>query len=195
MLYRTQQTVEPTSEALLIDEVKDHLRVDTSADDNYIQSLIKTARMMTENTIDKALLTQTWKFYFDGFPRCDVIEIPKAPIQSITSVEYVDTDGTTQTWASSNNWSLDTTGIMPRIILDYDQTWPDTEGSRNNVIITGVFGYTSLDAIPEPIKHAMMMLIGHWYENRENTLVNGTVLSMPFATKALLDQYKTSWAT
>ena len=50
----------------------------------------------------RALLTQTWDMYLDEFPCAGEIIIPLSPLQSVTSVSYVDQHGATQTWASAN---------------------------------------------------------------------------------------------
>lgn len=40
------------------------------------------------------------------------------------------------------------------------------------------------------VKAAMLLLIGHWYANRESVAVGQTVAEVPFAVEALLQPYR-----
>ena len=76
-------------------ELKTHLRVDTTAEDDYIDTVILAATDYFEQRSWRQLITATYGMYLDAFPT-DFIEFPKAPLQSITSVVYQDTNGATQ---------------------------------------------------------------------------------------------------
>jgi hypothetical protein len=95
-----------------------------------------------------------------------VIDIPLPPLQSITAVRYLDFAGTLQTVdPSAYNVSLDTPG---RIQPQYSHVWPISRPTIDSVQITFVAGYgATADKIPSPFSQAMKLLIGHWYEHRE----------------------------
>lgn len=40
------------------------------------------------------------------------------------------------------------------------------------------------------VKAAMLLLIGHWYANRESVAIGQTVAEVPFAVEALLQPYR-----
>ena len=42
----------------------------------------------------------------------------------------------------------------------------------------------------DDVKAAMLLLIGHWYANRETVSVGQTVAEVPFAVEALLQPYR-----
>lgn len=42
----------------------------------------------------------------------------------------------------------------------------------------------------EDIEMAMLMLIGHWYENRETVSVGSTTSALAFSTEAILQPYR-----
>lgn len=44
--------------------------------------------------------------------------------------------------------------------------------------------------LTEDVKAAMLLLIGHWYANRETVIVGDTVAEVPFAVEALLQPYR-----
>ncbi|ENT2841557.1 TPA: phage gp6-like head-tail connector protein, partial [Klebsiella pneumoniae] len=42
----------------------------------------------------------------------------------------------------------------------------------------------------DDVKAAMLLLIGHWYENRETVSVGQAATDIPFTVEALLQPYK-----
>lgn len=178
----------PTSEPVTVDEVKDDRRITTTDDDDYIDSLITAARLHIEHYTRKTLVTQTWLAYLDGFPSLGYIELDKPPLASVSSVQYVDENGSTQTFSSSN-YVVDTTGAKGRIRLAYSQSWPTTRAQPQAVTITFVSGYGEPLEVPEDIKRAIKLLVGHWYENREAT-TGFSISELPFGLNAILSQLK-----
>lgn len=185
----------PASEPLLRTEAKLHLRVDSSFtdDDSLIDALITAARQHVENHTRRALVTQTWDLSLDGFPACNEIAVPLPPLQSVTSVKYTDSGGTVTTWGTSN-YLVDVAHQPGRIVPAYGVYWPVfTPSPSNPVTVRFVTGYGAAGAVPEAIKAAMKLLIGHWYENREAVAgnSNSTALApVPLAVEALLAPYR-----
>jgi len=60
--------VPPTTEPLSLDEVKEHLRIESSAEDALLQVYIEAAREICEHNTSRVLVTQTWESVFDAFP-------------------------------------------------------------------------------------------------------------------------------
>ncbi|MFA5208492.1 MAG: head-tail connector protein [Candidatus Paceibacterota bacterium] len=163
----------PIDWAVTLDEVKTHLRITGTDDDKYLQSLIYAAQQRVEEEYGLALTPATWEAYLDTFPKGE-IEIYRYPIASITSVKYIDNNGATQT-VSSGNYSTDITGQPARIIPDNSYDWPEVEEVANAVQIRFVTGWTTPEIIPADIKHALLLIIGDWYLNREDQNFNFTV--------------------
>lgn len=177
----------PALEPLSCDEARAHLRVDVhDEDDLTITPLIKAARNYCEKVLDRALITQTWKLYLDAFP--SMIELRKPPIQSVSGITYTDNDGATQT-LSTSIYSVDSKSEPGRITLAYNQVFPTYRAIENSIVVTFVAGYGADGTyVPEPIKHAMKFLIGHWYRNRE-AVTPGSYQNIPQAVDALLASY------
>lgn len=133
---------EPYAEPLSLSEVKNHLRVPTAdtTDDTLITSLIKAARQACENFQNRAYVAQTFKLVLDSFGDCTEIILPRPPIISVDSVQYIDTNGTLQTLASTV-YDDDLYSHPSRIALAYAQSWPSIRGDINSVIITYKAGY------------------------------------------------------
>lgn len=182
------QTSAPSVEPISTTEAKSHLRVDTSDDDTLIASYIKSARHYIENYINRQIIQATWVLKRRGF--VDELYLPRGPLSSVSSIQYVDADGATQTLAGTV-YTVDADSNPGRIVLAYGKSWPTVRDQINNVTITFVAGYgTATTDVPEPLRQAMRLLVAHFYETREPYII-GTILSaVPFAVESLLWQYK-----
>lgn len=193
--FTPQLVTAPTVEPLTATEAKLHLKIDSTTDDDLISSLIIAARQYAETVTSRALITQTWDIKYDEFPReiDEAIVLPKAPIASITSVTYLDTSNVSQTWNSSNYLTDLPSGSWAgfgRIRPGYQVTWPATYPVLNAVTVRIVCGYGVASAVPDGIKAAMKLLIGHWYSNREAAVVGTTTEELPMAVNSLLWGFK-----
>jgi uncharacterized phiE125 gp8 family phage protein len=177
----------PTSEPVTVAEAKAHLRVDLSDDDVLIESLITAARVHIEDATSRALITQTWRINLDDWPPCGYLCLPRPPLQSVTSVVYTDSAGTAAT-LSASKYAADTDSEPGRIVLNCGQTWPVTTlATSNPIVITYIAGYGAAAAVPQQLKQAILLLLGHWYENREGSIVgSGGVSPIPFAIDSLI---------
>ncbi len=154
----------PTVEPVTVAEVKTHSRITGTDDDAYLTLLIKAARNHVENITNRALITQTWDWTLDGGLR-DVC-IPKAPLQSITSVKYTDDNGTEQTLATSY-YKVDDVSEPGRVVLAYSQSWPTARQEINNVTMRFIAGYGDASTdVPDDINFAILWIVDHWYEHR-----------------------------
>lgn len=177
----------PTAEPVTLLEAKDHLRVDGADEDALISVLITAARKWCEEYTGRQFVTATWDWTMDSF--CPSFVAPIPPLQSVTSIKYLDTAAVEQTLASSV-YRVDAVSEPGRIALDYGQSWPSTHPVINAVTIRFVAGYGAPQAVPEPIRQAMLILIGEMYEQREESLVGTIQSSVPFGVRALLTPYK-----
>jgi uncharacterized phiE125 gp8 family phage protein len=165
-------TTAPTEEPLSLVEAKLHLRVTVSTEDALITSLILAARERCEELSARSFVTRTYALYLDGWPCGDSLLLPMPPIQSVTSVTYVDSAGVTQTMPSSDYYLAASGG---RLVLAYGAGWPATAlRGRESVIVRYVAGYGAASVVPAWCKHSMRLLLAHWYMNREE-VTSGTV--------------------
>lgn len=178
----------PSVEPVTLAEAKLHLREDGGAQNDHISNvLIPAARQWVEKRTWRALITQTWDFTWRRFPPGRELHVPLPPMQSVTSVQYYDTDNAQQTLASST-YLTDVSESAGIIRLKDDQSWPDTYTDRPSaVVVRAICGYgDAASDVPEHFIHAMHLLIGHWYANRENVVVGTTVASVPDTVHDLL---------
>lgn len=185
------RTVEPTEEPITLAEAKAHLRVDDTTEDTYISALITAARAHAESLTERQFITATYVLRLDEFPvRCtDIIRVPRPNLLTVTSITYVDQNGDTQT-LSSTLYQVDIASLPGRIMPAYGQLWPTTRCQLNAVAVTFTAGYGAAAAVPVPIKHAVKLLVSHWFENREPVVVGTITSEVPTTVKALLGPYR-----
>ncbi len=183
----------PALEPLSLNEAKAHLRVDTGDEDTLIDSLITTARLQLEAALNAAFITQQWQWTFDCWPMSTIIELPLRPLQTIDAVRVVDGDGT-PTLIDPVTYAVDAAADIPRI-ASRSGYWP-TPGARLNGIeidFTAGFGAAPTD-VPEDIRHAILLLIAHWFEHREppgaTTATTSGPVAIPDAVSVLLKRFR-----
>ncbi len=176
----------PTEEPIDLESAKAHLRVTDNEEDNVINGLIKASRAYAEKYLRRQFVSATYALRMDLLPWKIVLPIP--PLQSVTSITYVDFAGATQT-ISSSDYTVERYGEPGFIVAAYNLTWPTVRGHVNDVCVTFVAGYGAATAVPASIKQAMLLLIGSGYENKEAAVVDQgfSALDVPFGVEALLD--------
>lgn len=186
--YRSLVRVaQPAVEPVSLREAKVQARVDSEADDAYIQSLISVARQYVEDQLDITLLTTTWEASYDLFPVWAIV-LPRPMLQaSNITVTYRLGDGATSTKTSAaGDFQVDTRTVPGRIYPNWSQTWPSVRGDENSVVVNYKAGYgDDGTAVPPICKHLMLTLVAHWYETRQ-IVAPGTFGTVPKTFETLL---------
>lgn len=205
----------PAAEPVTLAEAKLHLRVDVADDDALITALISAARQHAEMITQRQLVTATWKLVMDAFPGNSQMGVPagrmfslpghaillnKSPVQSVTSIKYLDMGGVQQTMPSTD-YVVDTSTEPARITPVFGKIWPISLPQIGAVEITFTAGYGapngatppvwSPSTVPEGIKAWMKVRIGSLYQHREELAViqAGKIEPLPFID-GLLDPYR-----
>lgn len=184
------RTGAPAAPALSLTDAKAHLRVDGADDDALIGSLIETATAHVERAWGVALITQSWTVVRDGWPDTWLVELPMSPIQAVQSVTTYDADGAAAVFDPAHYFA-DTASNPPRLVLGGTAPWP-RPGRRANgieVAVTAGFGDAASD-IPQPVRQALLLLVAHWYENREPADLASGLESVPGTVAGLLAPYR-----
>lgn len=185
-----QLVTAPPAEPVTLAEAKAHLRVLHASEDAKITSCVKAARLHTEATTGRALITQTWDFWLPKFPASGVIELPRPPLQSVAHVKYSDPDGLEQTLAT-NLYEVVAPGVIGFLELVPNATWPATRAVTKAVNVRFVAGYgANPENVPEDIRSAVMLLTEHLYFNRGATTVEA-LKATPLGVDSLLGGHRT----
>lgn len=163
-----QLVTPPTQEPLTIADARAQCRIDLTDEDVLLLGYIQAARDQLETEMRRQFLTATYRYGCDTFGGHHCLRLPRPPLQSVTSVSYIDTAGATQTLATTV-YGVDTLSEPGKIYLKEGQSWPSLREQPNAVQVVYVAGWPSPALVPAEIKQAMRLLIGHWYEQREAT--------------------------
>jgi len=137
-------------------DAESHLRLNLL--DTQVLAHVAAACEHVQSVTRRSLVTQTWELTLDCFP-FGPIELPMPPLQSVESITYTDPAGATQTW---EDYVVDAAGS--RVYPIHGTDYPDTLPVPSAVTVRFVSGYA---ATPEPIRAAILLLVGDLYENRE----------------------------
>lgn len=185
MRFALTQTVAPTEEPVTLIDARAQIRLDEASDAPLLPSMIGSARRKVEEFTRRQLVTATFTLKLDKFPSGSTIDVPRPPLQSVSSITYVDTGGSVQTLVASV-YTVDTDSHPGRISLAFGQVWPAIREQDNSVIVTFVAGYGAATAVPDTFKDAIRLLISHRWENREAVLVGTIAKELPEAVSSLL---------
>ncbi len=160
MWYPSTVTVAPAAEPVTLQEAKQQCLVDSTDDDALLTRLIKAARSHVERYCNARWAEQTIVCECTGF--ADFVRLSEGPLKSVTSIEYVDGAGATQT-IDEAVYEVRKDGLEPSIELKSDQSWPNIRpGSR--ITLTAVFG----GDVPAEVHHAILVFVDAAYHSREN---------------------------
>lgn len=177
----------PVAEPITLSDVKMYLRImtdDTSEDEAIIIPLITAAREFLEDATGRSLALQTVASYVSSF---ETVRLPRPPFIGVTSISYKDKDGVSHTLDASDYYCDEAEGVL------YFPSAPTVElYPQNPITITYQTGYTSL---PKTLRQAMLMIIAHWYTNREAVQIGSRIneVAADFALQHIISQYKVWW--
>lgn len=177
-LTRTGTTYTTLASDLLA-SVKEFIGVsDAGQDSTVVTPLIEDAIRYVEDKTGIVLALSTWEQKQDRFPvaGCDLL-IRKPPVASITSVVYVATDDSSDTWDSAR-YDTDLASWPGRIRPAPDYTWPTTRGNQlDAVTVTFTAGYSALANLHPAARRAINLLVSHWWYHREAVGTFGDAVS------------------
>lgn len=170
-------------EPVSLEDIKNYLRVDITDDDVLISNLIKTARDYVERITNRSIVTKKYEYILDAFPN-GYIQLPRPPLISVEQVVYKTADGVEKVFT---DYITDSESEPARIIAP--NGWPsESLYPVNAVKVTYQAGYSQM---PESLKHAIYMLVAHWYENRQPFIATERIgKEVEFAVNALLYPFR-----
>ena len=182
---RDYVSVQPLVEPITVEDARLHLDLDDNYYDSQLSQLITVARKRVEQDSRRSLVSQTHVLSMDTFPTSGVIEIPTAPVISVTSVTYVDTNDAVQTF-SDTKYSVDSNNTPSRIVINDGEDFPTVRGHYDDIKVTYVAGYgTSRNDVDEVAKFAIKMMISHLF-NSPSITAHGTVNVVPLGYDSLV---------
>ena len=168
--YRSlTQSTGPSAEPLDSADIKTHTHISHDAEDSLLDSMIAASRHHVEEITGVQLINASWTMKLDGFPNSSELVLPRGPIQSVTSVTYLDTAGDTQTLVEDEDFVLDGDVRPPVLYLAADvNDWPSTYNEPNDVTVIWVAGYGAAGtSVPDRFLHCIRLMTASLFMNRE----------------------------
>lgn len=189
--YRLSLTTPPAIYPVTLEQVKDFLRITGTDEDSLLTNYITVATGSAENYTRRAFITQTYKMFMDHYPMQNketwwtgvkelpistltdtgVIEIPKPPLQSVTSFTTYDNNNTSAVFDSSNYYVSTYSGDYAengRLTLKDGSVYPYFTRNSDGIEIEFTSGYgDTADDVPWQIKQGILQEISYMYQHRE----------------------------
>ena len=179
----------PAIEPVTIADAKAHMRIDNAAEDVLIGSLILTSRLHVEAALSVAMITQMWTLVLDRWPSGDTVEIPLSPLQAVPAVRVKNASGVGVV-VPPTNYLVDIASRPPRLV--WNQAWrPDPGVAVNGIEIDLTAGFgIGATSVPAPLKHAILLLVAHWYEHRDPVVIGASEARIPDAVTDLIAPFR-----
>jgi hypothetical protein len=196
----------PAFEPVTLDQAKLYLRVDIPDEDGLIQGLITAARVACEAILRQAIPATTWAWSLDSFPGGGgyyrrgyrdaglgpgwypggdtPLVVPNPPLIAVESIQYRDSGGALVV-LPPEAYEV-STGFGSRIQPAPGSAWPVAQAQIDAVTVRFRSGRASAAEVPQPVITAVLMLVAHWFENRDTTVIGPAVNRIPDAVDLLL---------
>ncbi|MDF1607281.1 head-tail connector protein [Hoeflea sp. YIM 152468] len=180
------QTDPPLAEPVTLAEVKAHLRIDASDEDDLLEGLIRVARAHLEAATGMALMSQSFRLVLDDWPRSEVIPLMRTPVQTVDAILLYDADGVEQ--------NLDLSGLLldgtahPARLVVRDRTRPSQP--INGIEIEFTAGFNTAAEVPPELKRAILIHSAHLYEFRGAVTADMQPASIPAGYDRLIGPWQ-----
>jgi len=120
------------------------------------------------------------------------IRLLGGPVNGLDSIHYTDAAGVDQVMTDAQ---FDSYEEPARVLPAAGASWPPTQIRMAAVKVRYSAGYSlpddspNLPPLPKPLKQAMLLVLGHLYENREDS-VDVALESIPLGAQALARPYR-----
>jgi uncharacterized phiE125 gp8 family phage protein len=177
----------PAVSPVTLDEAKRHCRVLHDDDNSYIEALIAAATNHFDGwdgVLGRCIVEQTWR---QDFCRLDCLRLAIGPVLSISAVTFYDSNNVSQTLDESS-YELRRDYLGNYVALASGQSWPTSYRRDDSVSVSFVAGQP-VEKVPASLKAAILLLIGHLYENRE-AAGPSDIAELPFSVSTLISKFR-----
>jgi uncharacterized phiE125 gp8 family phage protein len=176
----------PAEEPVSLVEAKAFLKVDDTAEDGLITTLIGAARLHIEGVTGRALLAQSWRVVLDDWPTSRVVKLPVTPFIELTEITAFDAAGGAHLVPLAQFMSE-----PDRLLLPADVAGMPALREQQGIEIDYVAGFgTEPGDVPRDIRQALLVLVAYWFEHRDAVIVAGSGTVVPSGFERLVAAHK-----
>lgn len=175
-MFTLTRITAPAAAPVTLAEAKAQVRVDHDDEDLLIQHYIDAATAWLDGRagiLGRCLVTQSWQMDLEAITSPILLPFPDSEIDSAVFTD-----------AAGGDIAYDPGLQDQRLLLR------PLAGFGRPAAITFIAGYGAPADVPAAIRQAMLLLIGHWYENREAVSLGASPSALPMAVDALLALYR-----
>lgn len=179
----------PTTYPVDLPILHEHLRLSHTDEDALLLDYLRAACAYVEQQTRRALMSQQWRLSLECWPSSTaLIELPRPPLASVESITYIGAAGLRNTVAAEQ-YATSSPSPLPGVAPIWGEIWPAARPERDSVQITYSAGYADAQDVPADLCNAILLLIAHWYENREASTL-GNLSEPPYSVEALLSSHR-----
>lgn len=177
----------PSTKVVSVTDIKAHLRIDTSDEDDLLGAYIDAATEMAENFCGRHFITHEYKLSFNNVTSVASLIYPDCVLKTEgdnNPIHWIDAAGAEQ---ESPDAYIDAYSNPSIVYLNSDFTSPTLkDNSANSFWYEFKTGFGSADTdVPEAIKQAIKLIVSDMYYFREDRK-----RKFPMASEILLQPYK-----
>lgn len=185
MKYSVSFTSEITpADVISTADLKLFLRVDHDEEDTLIEALRAAAIAHIENYCNLKLGSVSAVMYLDDFPSW--FEIPYGPVTAVNSISY-NVSPTSTITLDTGTYYVDLNRKPARVAVINPPSVYDYVYGGAQISLT--LGYTEAE-VPSALVHAVRLLVGHYYEQRQESIAGTIIASIPSGVHSLINPYR-----
>ena len=218
MGYTIKRITAPAERLVTAQEVKDQIGADPDVGNPTVERIIDAVTLEAEKYTGRAFITQTFELVLDHFPKerpsdapwwldtvysfANAVEIPRPPLQSVTSIKVFDYENQEST-INSSVYFVNTRSEPGSVVPQQLETWPTEVLPEAGVVIRFVAGYGDNPTdVPADIRLAVITQCAHVLSQRDPsvksesidnasvTYRDGDMNGLIGTVKGMLDDYR-----
>lgn len=181
----------PSALPVSVAEAKQFARIDHTADDDLVETLIEMARDHIEQVTNRTLKPTSYELNLRDWPKDGVIRLPRAPVFGEMTLQYRSAadGGELFTLTEGTDYYVDDAAAP--VTIEPAKAWPRVADGPDGVIVGFTAGYPDINSpaestVPARARVAVKSLVAHFYENREPATF-GQLFKVPRHVETLLN--------
>lgn len=158
---------------------------DDGSEDALLELYLRNATSVIETRTGGALITRDFTLQVACWDRHGFLHLPIGPVSALTTFRIVQSTGTTD--LTADHWVLEPGTRRQRISGPGGAALPTLpQGAIAELTFSAGYG-PSWNELPDDLRHAVLMMAAHFYENRDGEIEadNG----LPFGLSAILERH------